>query len=443
MKKLFLVLFILISVGCSKKIQNSNLAKQDKKIVIIGAGIAGLSAAKYFNNRGIKTIILEAQNYVGGRIQTKRNSGLEFDTGASWIHKPKRNPISKIAHLAKAKTYLTDDENVVVYDHYGKKYDDITLENIEKTYYQNLKKLEGSQNKSFEEIFFKQYPENINNPLWLYMLSAYLEFDTGADINKLSSIYYDDDKEFSGKDVFVTNGYDKITNYLKQGLNINLNSKVVQIDYTKRKIIINTNTKTYHADYVLITVPLGVLKNKIIDFKPKLPQKQQNAIDKLEMGSVNKFLLSWEKSFWDLDKQYIGYTSKTKGKFNYFLNLKNFNNSNTLMTFAFGDYAIKTELMSDKEVITAIMEQLKSIYGEDIPNPTKMLRTKWKSNKYSFGAYSFVPYTAKSLDFKVFEESINNKIYFAGEHTSIKYRGTVHGAYLSGIREAKKIIKQF
>ena len=437
MKKLFLVLFILISIGCSKKIQNSNVAKQDKKIVIIGAGIAGLSAAKYFNNRGIKTIILEAQNYVGGRIQTKRNSGLEFDTGASWIHKPKRNPISKIAHLAKAKTYLTDDENVVVYDHYGKKYADITLENIEKTYYQNLKKLEGSQNKSFGEIFFKQYPENINNPLWLYMLSAYLEFDTGADINKLSSIYYDDDKEFSGKDVFVTNGYDKITNYLKQDLNINLNSKVVQIDYSKRKITVNTNTKTYHA------VPLGVLKNKIIDFRPKLPQKQQNAIDKLEMGSVNKFLLSWEKSFWDLDKQYIGYTSKTKGKFNYFLNLKHIKNSNTLMTFAFGDYAIKTELMSEKEVITVIMEQLKSIYGENIPNPTKMLRTKWKSNKYSFGAYSFVPYTAKSLDFKVFEESINNKIYFAGEHTSIKYRGTVHGAYLSGIREAKKIINQF
>jgi monoamine oxidase len=158
------------------------------------------------------------------------------------------------------------------------------------------------------------------------------------------------------------------------------------------------------------------------------------------MGNVNKFLLVWDTAFWDTDLQYIGYTPETKGKFNYFLNVKKFTSANALMTFALGDYATTTESMSDADIINEIMLHLKVMYGNSIPNPTNMLRTKWGQNINSFGAYAYATNGSTSADFDTLAQSVNNQLFFAGEHTNRAYRGTVHGAYLSGIREADKII---
>jgi monoamine oxidase len=166
----------------------------------------------------------------------------------------------------------------------------------------------------------------------------------------------------------------------------------------------------------------------------------QLAIDKIGMNCVNKFLLTWNTAFWD-DVQYISYTPVSKDKFNYFVNVKKFNPSvNALMTFAYADYARQTETMTDAQIIGEVMSHLKDIYGTSIPNPTNLLRTKWQANENAFGAYS---YTAVSTEMKHFEDlaaTINNKVFFAGEHTEVDYFSTAHGAYLSGLREANKII---
>ena len=96
--------------------------------------------------------------------------------------------------------------------------------------------------------------------------------------------------------------------------------------------------------------------------------------------------------------------------------------------------------MTDQQIINEIMAHLKDIYGNSIPNPTNLLRTKWQSNQNSFGAYSF---TAKETEMQHYDdlaESINDKVFFAGEHTEIDYFSTAHGAYLSGITAAEEII---
>jgi monoamine oxidase len=110
------------------------------------------------------------------------------------------------------------------------------------------------------------------------------------------------------------------------------------------------------------------------------------------------------------------------------------------MTFALGDYATVTENLSDSQIINEIMLHLKGIYGNSIPSPSNFLRTKWGQNINSFGAYSYPTNGSTSADFDTLANQVNNKIFFAGEHTEREYRGTVHGAYLSGIREADKII---
>ena len=182
------------------------------------------------------------------------------------------------------------------------------------------------------------------------------------------------------------------------------------------------------------------MKANSIQFIPNLPTAKQNAIQKIGMNCVNKFLLTWNTSFWD-DVQYISYTPENRDKFNYFVNVKKFHPTvNALMTFAYADYARQTETMTDTQIIDEIMIHLKDIYGNSIPNPISLLRTKWQNNENSFGAYS---YTAVGTEMKHFDdlaEEINDKVFFAGEHTEADYFSTVHGAYLSGIREADKII---
>lgn len=414
-----------------------------KTVLVIGAGIAGLTAAKKLKDKGFTVIVIEAQEKIGGRLRTDRSLGIAFDEGASWIHGPNGNPITKLASQSGVNTYLTDDDNLAVFDNNGTAYSDTFLDS-QYTEFENALnavRVAGTKRQSFQTIFNSLYPTQANNRLWKYMLSAYLEFDTGGDISKLSSKHFYDDEAFRGKDVIVINGYDKVANLLGQGLDIRLNSRVSEINYKETKSLVKVNENSIEADYVIVSVPLGVLKNNSIAFKPSLPAIKLSAIQNIQMGNVNKFLFIWDTPFWDTNIQYIGYTSETKGKFNYLMNMLKFlPTTNGLMTFAFGDYATVTETMTDAEINSEVMAQLKSIYGNSIPNPTSMLRTKWGQNINTFGAYSFATNGTTSADFDIMATEINNKLFFAGEHTERDYRGTVHGAYLSGIREADKII---
>jgi monoamine oxidase len=191
---------------------------------------------------------------------------------------------------------------------------------------------------------------------------------------------------------------------------------------------------------VVVTVPLGVLKKKSILFTPALPEAKLNAIQKVGMNCVNKFLLTWDTAFWE-DVQYLSYTPEIKDKFNYFVNIKKFHPSvNALMTFAYAESARQTETMTDTQVINEIMVHLKDMYGNNIPNPTRLLRTKWQTNENTYGSYSYTAVGTLMQHFDDLAEEVKDKVFFAGEHTEADYFSTVHGAYLSGLREAQKII---
>lgn len=413
-----------------------------KKIIIIGAGISGLAAAKKLKDNGFNVTVLEAQEKVGGRLRTNRSLGVAFDEGASWIHGTNGNPMTSLAQQAGMNTAFTDDESIVCYDINGILRNDTDYDNAEtelETILSTLKN-SGSATQDFESVFNNLYPAKVNDRLWKYFLSTYITFDLG-DLDNVSSTLYDEGEEFSGDERIATNGYDTIPNYLANGLNIQLNQRVSIIDYSGDKTRVTHNGNITEADYVLITVPLGVLKSGNIQFIPSLPATKQNAIQKVGMNCVNKFLLTWNTAFWD-DVQYIGYTPEIKDKFNYFVNVKKFHpNVNALMTFAYADYARQTETMSDAQIIDDIMLHLKDIYGNNIPNPTNILRTKWQNNQNSFGAYSYTAVGTEMQHFDDLAQEINNKLFFAGEHTHIDYFSTAHGAYLSGIREADKIIE--
>lgn len=267
MKKINSIIAIILLLttlsSCDKDDNsNSNPINTNKKIVIIGAGASGLAAAKHFKENGIDVIVLEAQDKVGGRLKTDGSSDIAFYEGASWIHGPQGNPITPLATLAGADTFLTDDNNIKVYDNNGTEYTTAALITAETQYGNAVNSIDGSLNQSFGNEFYDVYTQYQNNRLWTFMLSANLEFDTGGDIYKLSSTHFYDDEAFTGDDLIITNGFDKVADYLAQSIDVRLNNKVQSINYTNETTIITTNQGEYEADYVLVTVPLGICKKQ-------------------------------------------------------------------------------------------------------------------------------------------------------------------------------------
>ncbi len=420
----------------SRKINTCN-----KSVIVVGAGISGLAAAKKLSDDGFTVTVLEAQDRVGGRLRTNRSLGVAFDEGASWIHGITGNPMTTLAQQAGMTTALTDDTSIISYDIGGVLRSDAAFSAGETAYYDvwDTLKNSGSTTQSFETVFNTLYPAYTNDRLWKFFLSTFLTFDTG-DLNNLSSVIYGEGLEFTGDEHISTNGYDTIPNYLAAGLTVQLNQRVSKVDYTGNRVKITHNGTISEADFVLITVPLGVLKANVMEFVPALPSVKQNAIQKVGMNCVNKFLLTWDTAFWD-NEQYICYTPAVRDKFNYFVNVKKFHPTvNALMTFAYADYARQTESMTDTQIIDQIMLHLRDIYGNSIPNPTNLLRTKWNTNDNSYGSYSYTAVETQLQHFDDLAEEINDKVFFAGEHTSIDYYSNAHGAYLSGIREADKLI---
>ncbi len=412
-----------------------------KSVIVVGAGISGLAAARKLKNEGFSVTVLEAQDRVGGRLRSNRSLGIAFDEGASWIHGINGNPITALAQQAGMDTVPSNDDDYVAYDLGGMEISDSVFSDTENEFYNILETLinQGNAAKSFETVFFEQYPQYADNRLWRFFLSTYVTFDLG-DLDQVSSLLYDEGEEFGGIEKIAANGYDTIPVFLANGLDVQLNQRVTNVDYAGNKVRVTHNGTVSEADYAIVTVPLGVLKNNSIQFTPALPAAKQTAIEKIGMSCVNKFLLTWDTAFWD-DVLFLIYTPEARDKFNYFLNVKKIHPTvNALMTFAYADYGRLTETMSDAQVIGEIKGHLRDIYGNNIPEPTQLLRTKWATNENAFGAYSFTATGTEMRHFEDLAETVNDKLFFAGEHTEVDYFSTAHGAYLSGIREADKII---
>ncbi len=417
--------------------------RKEGKALVVGAGIAGVAAAATLKKNGWEVVVLEARDRVGGRVWTDQSLGVPFDRGAAWIHGPEGNPITPLAKQAGCKLHRTDDESLEVYDENGKPIAEEVMEKYMKKYEKLLAMVEDEAmpTESLQQAIGRLQPDALQDLKMIYQLSSYAEFDAGGDINLLSGKNWENDSSFEGEDLLVWSGYQSIVELLAKGLDIRLKQVVQSIAYGKEKVQLTTNQGSFEADVAVVTVPLGVLKKGNIQFTPNLPAAKQQAIQQVAMGNVNKVALLFEQAFWDTNLQYIGYTGKMKGAYSYFLNARTFCDANLLVTFGFGLFGKTLDTKTDAQIQDEVMEVLRKIYGRAIPNPKKILVTRWGTDPYSLGAYSFVNVGTENKHFETLQAAVNNKLFFAGEHTIAKYRATVHGAYLSGLQAAKEVLE--
>lgn len=414
----------------------------DVDVIVIGAGIAGLAAAKKLVGLGYSVVVLEATSQIGGRIRTDRSLGAAFDLGAGWIHGPKGNPISKLAKQAKASTFVTEDESYRVYSANGKK---ISEQTIAKKYNQLggiYKRIDQrfDQDQPLDKAISRVSKKGLKDPVLNWMASAYTEFDTGGPLTDLSAYYFDEDKVYPGKDTVFPQGFDQILEPLAEGLDIRLNNPVLSVEYEEGDgAAVTTPQGTYESYFVICTVPLGVLKKQAITFDPPLPKSHQRPIDQIAMGSVTKLALKFDKAYWPRKTQYFGFLSEPRGRWNYFLNYRTFSQENILVALSVGAYARVADAMDDETMVADCMEVLRTMFGSDLPAPVASVATRWSQDPWTLGAYSYTNVGTKPDDFEKLAKPIANTILLAGEHTNFDYHSTTHGAYLSGMAAAQII----
>ncbi|XP_031703052.1 lysine-specific histone demethylase 1A [Anarrhichthys ocellatus] len=296
---------------------------------------------------------------------------------------------------------------------------------------------------------------------------ANLEFANATPLSTLSLKHWDqdDDFEFTGSHLTVRNGYSCVPVALAEGLDIKLNTAVRQVRYTAsgcEVIAVNTRSTTqtfiYKCDAVLCTLPLGVLKQQppAVQFVPPLPEWKTSAIQRMGFGNLNKVVLCFDRVFWDPSVNlfgHVGSTTASRGELFLFWNLYK---APILLALMAGEAAGIMENISDDVIVGRCLAILKGIFGSSaVPQPKETVVTRWRADPWARGSYSYVAAGSSGNDYDLMAQPITPgpaipgasqpvpRLFFSGEHTIRNYPATVHGALLSGLREAGRIADQF
>ena len=433
-------------------------------VIVVGAGMAGISAARKLVDAGNSVLVLESRTRLGGRIWSDRSLGFAVDLGASWIHHIDGNPLTLLSRKYGLEILRTDDESLIRFASDGKQYASADIDASDKQHRDLIQEMTTISSSLVTDQSVAASLQNIDSKTFSlesvqWQISSSTEFQYGAKVELLSTRSFGTDQQFNGvnNDYLFPDGYDRMINTSNLAINLTVRTsqRVVSIDYSNLFIVITTDFgSVYTTRAVMVTVPLGVLKANTIAFIPPLPALKQQAIQKMSMGTVNKVFLSWSDGSWIPSRLrnivYIGVDVKnpninTRGLFNYFLNAQAVFGVPGFMTFAFGQSGHDIEALNDTTVVSLAIAQLQvavtSSGGGSIPRPDKWLISRWNGDPHAFGCYSYASLNVVADDFNTLANPVYSptgiqSVLFAGEHTSAAYRGTVHGAYLSGLNAA-------
>lgn len=439
----------LIMTNCQTSPTQS--IENPEQIIVIGAGIAGLAAARTLHDAGHTVTVLEGRDRIGGRVWTSRHwADAPMDMGASWIHGIKGNPITDLANKIEAERLETDYDNGLLYDVDGKKlraaqwnryerFEEIIDEALEEAAELDADvSIEAAVAKFVDVAAFSDQEKRY---LDLVLNSAY-EQEWSGSISQLSAQQVNEDgDDFDGEDVIFPDGYDAIPNHLADGLTIELEQKVLHIAHNDSGVTITTENGEFRADRVIITLPLGVLKSGDVIFSPPLPAEKQTVIAQIGVGVLNKVYLRFAEPFWEKRPEWYFYLSDKRGTWSEWFNMHHYIDQPILMAFNAADFGTALEGWSDEQIVAQAMETLRKMFGDKILDPESFQITRWIADPFAYGSYSFPAVGTPANARAILAQAVENRLYFAGEATNSDYPATVHGAYLSGLREAAKVME--
>ncbi|MFM7182618.1 MAG: flavin monoamine oxidase family protein [Verrucomicrobiales bacterium] len=418
-----------------------------QRIIVIGAGMAGLAAARRLKGLGHEVIVLEGRDRIGGRIHTSMQwSDLPLDLGASWIHNTKGNPLTPLATEAKATMVTTRYADSTGYNTDGSKWtaaDEKRLDALREKIYSILEVAQDADadqtlRQALNSLLGPDATEAVRREA-NFILSSEMETEYSGSAGQLSAHWYDESSAYSGPDKLFAAGFRVIIDHLAAGLDIRMGKVVTTIDWSKPEVRVTTNGGEFTADKVLVTLPLGVLKTGQPRFTPALPAAKQEAIKRLGMGLLNKCCLRFSSAFWPEDVDWIEYIPTVHGEWTQWVSLQKAMKKPVLIGFLAADVAAAKEAQTDAQIVASAMTVLRTIYGNAIPEPESWQITRWAADPFACGSYSFNAVGFKPAMRATLAAPLDGRLFFAGEATERTRFATAHGAYLSGLRAAEEM----
>lgn len=431
----------------SRAASPSSTATTEYDVIVVGAGLSGLTTAKDLIRTGQHVLVLEAADHIGGRALTDTSFDVPIDLGAAWLHDADYNPLTSAADWAgfhRAPSQLDGPVFIGSHRMTEKEKKDFTDE-LERTEH----RMEEANHAGRDEAVAAFLPDQ---PRLRALIGGNIgPLESGAEATQTSSA---DAAVFrADPDDFLREGIGTFVKKFGSDVPVQLRSPVTAIRYGREQgdgVEVETvDHRKFHGRRAVVTVSTGVLNAHKIAFQPELPDWKWEAIHQLPMGVLNKVVLQFDgpileaehASEWVLylkenavngaDREVMAFVIKPLG-------------ANIIVGFYGADRARQFEKLGDKAAIDYAKAALTEMYGPKLVTTLRESATKvthWGQEPWTLGAYSAaLPGASKMHD--EMARPVANRVFFAGEACGPpEFNGSLPAAFLSGLRASRAVQK--
>ncbi|MCU1255843.1 MAG: hypothetical protein JWM83_2142 [Candidatus Angelobacter sp.] len=416
--------------------------------IIIGGGIAGVTAARHLTEAGLRVTLLEARDRLGGRIYTEHTPQFPVELGAEFVH---GRPQEILALAAEAGAPLVPVQGRLRQKINGEWMDaGHLMEEVDQLFAQLP---EDEPDQSFQYYLDRSgTDEEVKQQALRYVEGFHAAEPSLISARSLRRDSLAEEAIEGDHQYRIATGYESLVRAVadridRERCDIVTNTAVHEIAWRPGQVIARASITEYQAPRAIVTLPLSVLKSKSVIFSPALPEKQ-NAISFLEMGPVIRVSLCFQEKFWERYPQ----MADLSFLFTHDPQFPTWWTSNPLpypilTAWAAGPNAGAHTGRSKDEIAESAMQALARIMQVAEPELREQLTGSfmhdWQADPFSRGAYSYTAIGGMDAAEKL-AAPIANTLYFAGEATNGDgYNGTVHGAIATGMRAAKELLQSW
>ncbi|MPR09564.1 FAD-dependent oxidoreductase [Microvirga tunisiensis] len=407
-----------------------DMAESDIDMAIVGAGAAGIAAARRVVAAGKSCILLEARKRAGGRAWTVHApDGSVIDLGAAWMHSAEQNPMVPLARSVGSPISTRNQ------DDWPKR---LRLSGLSPSEIADFSQAQDAYLARVDAAAQLSEDRPIAACLdtgsrWNPLLSAMTTWNTGSSPDKVSTTArrY---RSYTGTNWRPEHGYGHLLEQLAGGLPIAFGAPVTMIDWSGQSVRVTAGDMTLRASCVILTVPPSVLAAEAVTFFPKLPAAKVTAIEELPLGVNNKIYFHLPETIDGLpdDTHFVGsLTNSATGSYQ----IRPM--GRPLLEMFLGD-AIARTLESEGAAAMADFagSEIRQVFGSGAVKPlAPVAASGWLNDPYSRGGYSYaMPGRAEQRD--VLAAPVGERLFFAGEACSKNWHSTVHGAWTTGEKAA-------